>query len=67
VRRCPFAWRFGIDNGSCKDELVQPQSPLPLIRCWKKCPAVTCQKRVLICLVRRGFEQVCVSTPTRKA
>ena len=32
---------FGIDKGLCKDESVQPQSSLPLIRCLKQFPART--------------------------
>ena len=35
--------RFGIDNGSSRDELTLPPSPLPLIRHAKKFSAQTCR------------------------
>ena len=44
VRKDAFAWRFGNGRQLCVDESVLPPSPLPLIRCLLKCPALTCPK-----------------------
>ena len=57
VLSCSFVWCFVIGKGESVDELVQPPSPLPLIRCAKECPAQTCERSRRISSVRRRFDK----------
>ena len=57
VLSCSFVWCFVIGKGESVDELVQPPSPLPLIRCAKECPAQTCERSRRISSVRRSFDK----------